>query len=63
RRRVIRQDRSASGGPAQQVDTVAAVAFPACPVSCNNGPIRESRQVAFRILAVLLTSPSKDFEK
>ena len=31
RRRVIRQDRSASGGPAQQVDTVAAVAFPATP--------------------------------
>ena len=31
RRRVIRQDRSASGGPAQQVDTVMAVAFPATP--------------------------------
>ena len=29
RHRVIRQERSASGGPAQRVDTVTAVAFPA----------------------------------
>ena len=36
--RVIRQDRSASGGPAQQVDTVTAVASPAFLPSCKMAP-------------------------
>jgi len=35
RRRVTRKGRSASGGPAQQVDSVTAVAFPACPRRCK----------------------------